>query len=226
MKVILFGGSGMIGQGVLRECLLAADVESVLSVSRQPLGVQHEKLHEVLHDDFTDFSAIAAQLAGFDACFYCLGVSAAGMSEADYTRVTYDFTLAAARTILEASPASTFVFVSGGGTDSSEQGRSMWARVKGKTENALLALPFRRAVMFRPAMIRPRHGARSRTRSYRVLYAVLAPVLPLLQWLAPSLVTTTEIVGWAMLRVAREGAPKKVLECADINALGRLETKN
>lgn len=217
MKVVLFGATGMIGQGVLRECLVADDVDAVVSVVRRPSGVTHEKLHEVVHEDFSDFSSIP-ELVGADACFYCLGISSVGMSEAEYTRVTYDYALAAARALLVASPGLCLVFVSGAGTDSSEKGRTMWARVKGRTENALLALPFRSAAMFRPGFIRPMHGVVSRTWSYRIMYALLAPLGWLLPRVAPGIATTGEIVARAMLRVARQGAPKAVMESSDINA--------
>jgi uncharacterized protein YbjT (DUF2867 family) len=210
----------MVGQGVLRECLLAPDVEAVLSVGRTPSGQIHPRLRELRHADFTDFSSIEAELRGQDACFFCLGVSSAGMNEADYRRVTYGFTLAAAGALARASPGSTFVYVSGAGTDSTERGRSMWARVKGATENALLQLPLQ-GVMFRPGFIQPRHGATSRTGWYRALYAVAAPLYPILDRLAPGSVTTTEEVGRAMLAVARRGAPRPVLESRDIVALGR-----
>jgi len=217
MKVIVFGASGMVGQGVLRECLLDPDVENVLSVGRSAAGQAHPKLRELMHRDFLDFSAIESSLAGFDACFFCLGVSSAGMREADYSRVTYDFTMAAARVLARLNPGMTFVYVSGMGTDSSERGRTMWARVKGKTENDLLQLPFRAAYMFRPGLIVPLHGIRSKTRIYRWLYVVLGPVLPLLNAALPRFVTTTAQVGRAMIQVARKGAPKPVLENADIN---------
>lgn len=219
MKVIVFGASGMVGQGVLRECLRDPAVERVLSVVRAPSGHADAKLEELVHADFYDFTAVERALSGYDACFFCLGVSAAGMKEADYRRVTYDLTLAAARTLARVSPAMTFIYVSGAGTDDSEHGRSMWARVKGQTENALKQLPFRAAVMFRPGIIQPLHGIRSRTRIYRIIYAIMGPLFPLLNALMPSLVTTTERVGRAMLRVAREGAPKPVLENRDINQL-------
>ena len=217
MKVIVFGASGMVGQGVLRECLLDPDVENVLSVGRSAAGQAHPKLRELMHRDFLDFSAIESSLAGFDACFFCLGVSSAGMREADYSRVTYDFTMAAARVLARLNPGMTFVYVSGMGTDSSERGRTMWARVEGKTENDLLQLPFRAAYMFRPGLIVPLHGIRSKTRIYRWLYVVLGPVLPLLNAALPRFVTTTAQVGRAMIKVARKGAPKPVLENADIN---------
>jgi uncharacterized protein YbjT (DUF2867 family) len=222
MNVILFGGSGMVGQGVLRECLLASDVERVLNVGRSPSGQKHEKLREILHTDFTDLSAIEGDLAGLDACFFCLGVSSAGLSEAEYTRLTYDFTLGPARVLARRNPSMSFIYVSGAGTDSTERGRSMWARVKGKTENALFALPFKAAYMFRPGGIQPLYGAVSKTTSYRIIYTVMGPLLPVLRAIAPSSITTTELVGRAMLNVARHGAPKKILETRDINQLGAL----
>jgi uncharacterized protein YbjT (DUF2867 family) len=218
VKVTLFGATGMIGQGVLRECLLAADVENVLAIGRSPVGQRHDKLRELVHRDFMDFSAIDGELAGYDTCFFCLGASSAGMSEPAYRRVTYEFTLSAARALAQRNPGMTFVYVSGQGTDNSGQGRWMWARVKGETENALLALPLQ-AYMFRPGFIQPLHGVRSRTRLYRLAYLVAAPLLPLVRRRWPSRVTTTEQVGLAMLHVARQGAPKRVLETADINAL-------
>jgi uncharacterized protein YbjT (DUF2867 family) len=220
MKVVLFGATGMVGHGVLRECLLDDDVEAVLAVVRSPTGQQHRKLQEIVHADFSDFSAIADRLSGSDACFFCLGVSSAGMGEADYRRITFDITLAAAKTLVDRNPAMTFVYVSGAGTDSTEHGRTMWARVMGMTENALLALPFRAAYMFRPAFIQPGPGILSKTRSYRILYAVFGPLFPLLRALFPQFVTTTEEVGRAMLEVAKHGAPKRVIENADIIALG------
>ena len=216
MKVIVFGATGMVGQGVLRECLLASDVEAVLTVGRTATGQQHPKLRELVHADLTSYAAIEPELAGHDACFFCLGVSAAGMSEQEYTRVTYDVTVAAAEVLARLSPGMTFVYVSGEGTDSTEQKRSMWARVKGRTENALRKLPLK-AVMFRPGLIRPMHGIRSKTRLYRITYVALWPVMPLLG--ALGLATTTERVGRAMLRVAREGAPKPILGNQDINQL-------
>jgi uncharacterized protein YbjT (DUF2867 family) len=219
MKVILFGASGMVGQGVLRECLLDPEVATVLSIVRSSPGQQHPKLREIVHKDFRDFSSLESELSGFEACFYCLGVSSAGMSEENYRRVTYDITLAAAQTLVKLNPHMTFVFISGAGTDSSERGRIMWARVKGQTENALLRLPFKAAYMFRPAVIVPLHGIKSRTMLYRVPYALLGPILPLLKRLFPKYVTTTEKLGRAMLIAAKRGAPKTILENSDINKL-------
>lgn len=219
MKVIVFGATGMIGQGVVRECLRADDVDAVVLVGRRPSGIAaHPKLREIVHADLTDVSAIDGELAGFAACFFCLGISSAGLDEAAYTRVTYDMTMAPARALARHAPDLTFVYVSGAGTDSTERGRTMWARVKGKTENALLAL-FPKAYMFRPGGIQPLHGARSQTRSYRIAYTIAWPLLPLLK--LAGAITTTERVGLAMLEVARHGADKKLLGNADINRLAR-----
>jgi uncharacterized protein YbjT (DUF2867 family) len=221
MKVLLFGATGMVGQGVLRECLLDPEVESVLSIGRAATGQQNPKLRELVHPDFTDFSSIANELQGYGACFFCLGVSSAGMSEADYRHVTYDFTLAAAQALAPRNPGMTFIYVSGTGTDSSARGRSMWARVKGETENALLALPFKAAYMFRPGFIQPLHGIKSKTRLYRAAYLVTAPLFPILNTLFPKYMTTTEKIGRAMLAIAKHGAPVRLLENRDINEAAR-----
>jgi uncharacterized protein YbjT (DUF2867 family) len=218
MRVIIFGATGMVGQGALRECLLDPGVERVLTVGRSVTGQKHEKLHEIVHIDLTDLSPIANDLSGYDACLFCLGVSSAGTSEADYRRVMYDFPVAVGRTLVEKNPGMTFIFVSGAGTDATGKSRTMWARVKGEAENAILALPFKGKYAFRPAFIQPEHGIRSRTPSYRAVYAVLGPFFPLLKGLFPRYVTTTERVGRAMLNVARQGAPEPVLENEDINA--------
>ena len=218
MKIILFGATGMGGQGVLRECLLDSEVDEVLSIGRSATGQTHAKLREIVHPDLWDYSTIEPELHGFDACFFCLGVSSAGMKEEDYRPVTFDITLAAAKTLARLNPSMTFIYVSGAGTDSSGAGRSMWARVKGQTENALLELPFK-AVMFRPGGIAPMHGVTSKTRLYRVIYALGGPFWSALHKMFPQAITTTEQVGLAMLRVAKEGAPKRILETRDINAL-------
>jgi uncharacterized protein YbjT (DUF2867 family) len=209
----------MVGQGVLRECLLDPDVERVLSIVRAPTGRHEPQLRELVHNDFFDFSAVENELAGYDACFFCLGVSSAGMTEADYRRVTYDITLAAARTLAHLNPNMTFIYVSGTGTDSSEKGRVMWARVKGKTENDLLGLPFKAAYMFRPGAIVPLHGIRSKTKLYQAFYTALGPLLPMMYKVFPRYVTTTEQIGRAMLMVVKQGAPKSVLENSDINKI-------
>ncbi len=203
----------MVGQGALRSSLLDPEVKKVLVVGRTPTGVAHDKLSEVLVDDLHDLSTV--DLTGYDACFFCLGVSAAGMSEAAYRKVTVDLTLSIARTLAAQSPQMTFIYVSGTGTG----GRAMWARVKGETERALQELPFAKSFMFRPAFIQPVHGARSKTCWYRVVYAVTAPLYPVWRALLPQFVTTNEAVANAMLIVAKRGAGKPILENADINAL-------
>lgn len=219
MKVVLFGATGMVGQGVLRECLLDPGVESVLAVGRSLTGQRDPKLREIVHDNFWDFSNIESELAGFDACFFCLGVSSVGMDAGRYRHLTYDITLAAAKTLVKLNPGMVFIYVTGRGTDSSEHGSLMWARVKGKTENDLRKLPFKAAYMFRPAGIQPLHGIKSKTAWYQAAYVVAAPLLTLLHRIAPKYVTTTEQVGRAMIKVARDGYPRPVLESEDINAV-------
>lgn len=218
MKVILFGATGMVGQGVLRECLLDPDVKLVQTVGRTSTGMQDAKLRELVHADLFQYESIESQLTGFDACLFCLGVASSGMKEADYHRITYQLTLGAAETLLRLNPRMTFIYVSGSGTDSSEHGRMMWARVKGKTENALLRLPFQAAYMFRPGFIQPLDGIQSKTPWYRFFYALTAPVLPLLRRLFPNQILTTEQIGRAMLHAAKNGAPKPILEASDIRA--------
>ncbi|WP_338313802.1 NAD-dependent epimerase/dehydratase family protein [Bradyrhizobium sp. TM239] len=219
MRVIIFGATGMVGQGVLRECLVDAGIDRVLVVGRSPTGVRNAKLTEIIHDDFLDYSSIETQLTGFDACFFCLGVSSIGMSEQRYRHLTYDLTLAAATTLARLNPQMVFTYVTGAGTDSTEQGSRMWARIKGKTENDLLKLPFRAAYMFRPGAIQPLHRARSKTVWVQAVYSATGPLWSVLRRLSPRLVTSTEQIGRAMIRVAREGYPRKVLEMEDINSL-------
>lgn len=219
MNVILFGATGMVGGGVLRECLLDPDVQRVVSVVRAATGQQHPKLRELVHRDFHDFSSVEGELSGLDACFFCLGVTSAGKSEAEYTSVTYGITVAAAEPLARLNPGMTFIFVSGASSDSSEKGRVMWARVKGKAENAVLRLPVAASYVFRPAFIRPLHGVTSRTWGYRVLLSLTKPLLPFIVQRFPKYATTTEQIGRAMLGVVRHGAPKRVLESEDINAV-------
>ena len=219
MRVLLFGSTGMIGQGALRECLSDPEVTEVLAVGRTPWGQRHPKVRDLVVPDVADLAAVEREIAGFDACFFCLGVTSAGMSEEGYSRVTYDLTLGVANTLVRLNPGMTFMYISGMGADSSEQGRIMWARVKGRTENALIRLPFKAVYLFRPGLIIPLHGIRSRTTWYRLFYAVATPLYPMLKRLAPAAVTTTEQLGRAMLAVARKGFSAAVLETRDINAL-------
>ena len=220
MKVLLFGASGMVGQGVLRECLLDAEVTQVVAAGRRPLEQGDPKLSDLVVKDFYDYSALESGLQGFDACFFCLGVSSVGMSEADYRRLSYDLPLAAATVLARLNPQMTFTFVTGRGCDSTERGPIMWARVKGAAENAILKLPFKAAYMFRPGIIQPLHGVRSKTPLYNAAYVVLAPALGLWRMLSPDGLTTSERVGKAMLAVAKRGAPSPWIEMADINRLG------
>ncbi len=221
MRVVLFGATGMIGSGVLLECLEDPRIESVVSVVRHPGNISHPKLRELVHEDFLDYVPVCAEFAGADACFFCLGVSSAGMNEADYRRVTHDFTLAAAKEILAESPHACFCFVSGAGTDGTGRGRVMWARVKGQTENALIAMGFSGVFMFRPGYIQPMKGVRSKTALYQVIYNVVGPLYPLMHLLVPSYVTTTIDLAHAMIEAARDGYSRQVLETADINRLAR-----
>ncbi len=218
MKVILLGATGMVGQSALRECLLDSGVDSVLALGRTPIGTEHPKLREMVRTDLFDLTPVAEQLSGYDACLFCLGVSSTGLSEQAYLRVTYDLTLSVARTLADVNPGMRFLYISGTGTDSSERGRVMWARVKGRTENGLLKLPLD-AYMFRPGFIQPQHGVRSKTAMYRAMYAVTGPLYPVLRRIAPRLVTSSEVLGRAMVAVAANGAPKRILETSDINAI-------
>jgi uncharacterized protein YbjT (DUF2867 family) len=216
MKVILFGATGMVGQGVLRHCLLDPEVESVLSIGRKPSGVSHPKLRDLVRSDMFDFKVSAEELNGYDTCFFCLGVSSVGMNEAEYTHLTYDLTLGWAQALVRVNPAIRFLYVSGMGTG----GKSMWARVKGRTENDLISfLP--ESIMIRLGALRPMHGERSKSTGGGVLLTVMSPFWPILQWLWPNGVITTEELGRAMILAARNGGPKRVLESADLVALGR-----
>lgn len=225
MKVLIFGATGMIGQAALRECLLDPDVEMVQTIGRKPTGVQNSKLREVVHEDLMEYGDVEEQLRGFDACFFCLGVTSAGMSEEDYTLLTYSVPMAAAETLARLNPQMTFVHISGAGADSSEQGKVMWARVKGKTENALLRLPLN-VYAFRPGFIQPLDGIESRTKLYRVFYKVLDPVMPLLRSLLPDQILSTREIGQAMLAVTREGYKKRVLETKDMRKVISVKTQS
>ncbi|MBK8490690.1 MAG: NAD-dependent epimerase/dehydratase family protein [Saprospirales bacterium] len=212
LNAIITGVTGMVGEGVLHECLLHPEVESILVIGRRTCGVQHEKVKEFLLPDLFDLSGIEAQLAGFNACFFCMGVSSVGMKEEDYTRITYDLTLNMARALASRNPDMTFCYVSGAGTDSTEQGRSMWARVKGRTENHLLQLPFRQAYMFRPGYIQPTPGLKNTYRAYKML----GFLYPLFKLFLGRYVTTLKEIGLAMIHAVQKGYDKPVLECPDI----------
>lgn len=218
-RVVLFGATGMVGAGALRACLEDPRVASVVVLGRRTCGVTHPKVHEIIHDDFFDYAGLEAQLSGLDACLFCLGVSAAGMSEETYTRITHDLTLAAARFLLAHNPAIRFCFVSGAGTDPSGRSRFMWARVKGRTENALLALGFQEAYMFRPGYIQPVDGARSSTPFYRAAYGLTGFLYPALERLFPRSMTTTRAVGRALVEVGVEGHGKPVVGIEEINRI-------
>ncbi|NOU92555.1 NAD-dependent epimerase/dehydratase family protein [Paenibacillus sp. LMG 31456] len=217
MKVIIFGATGMVGQSTLRECLLDENVQEILTIGRNRTGQQYKKLNEIELNNLIDLSSIEHLITGFDACFFCLGVSSSGMTEAEYTRITYDLTLSVAKTLERLNPQLTFIYVSGSGTDSSEKGRSMWARVKGKTENALLRLPFKAAYMFRPSVIIPLHGVKSKTKWYQLLYIVMKPFNSILMKL--NSVITSEQLGKTMIEVARNGYSKSILESKQLKSI-------
>jgi uncharacterized protein YbjT (DUF2867 family) len=219
MNILIFGATGMVGQGVLRECLLADDVRAVTVIGRSSTGIQHAKLTEIIHADMYDYHSIESRLQGFDGCFFCLGVSSVGMKEAAYRHISYDLTLAAATTLQRLNPAMVFTYVSGAGTDSTEQGRVMWARVKGATENALQGLGFKGAYLFRPGAIIPMHGETSKTPYATTLYTLIKPLLLVLKKLYPNKILTTELMGQAMLNAVRFGAPTAILETGAIRQL-------
>lgn len=219
MKAIITGSTGMVGRAALLECLEDTRVTEVLLINRNPIPISHPKIKEVLHQDFSDFSTIADQLAGYDACYFCMGVSAGGMSEADYRRVTYDFTMALATACYQANPEMTFCYVSGDGTDSTEKGRMMWARVKGKTENDILKMGFKDAYMFRPGIIQPLKGIKSRTKLYQFFYDWFGWLLPIIKGISKHSMTTTTNIGMAMIDVHLNGNEKKHLYNKDINKI-------
>lgn len=215
VRAIITGATGMVGEGVMHECLLNEDVESVLVINRRPCNVQHPKLKEIIHDNFYDFPKIREQLKGYNACFFCLGVSSVGMKEEKYHEITYELTMALANTLVSLNPDMVFCYVSGVGTDSTEKGRIMWGRVKGKTENHLMKLPFRGAYMFRPGLIQPTKGLKNTYKAYKVL----SPLFPLFYLLFPKYITTLKDIGLAMINAAMKGNEKKIVEVKDIKIL-------
>jgi len=209
----------MVGQGALRECLRDPEVEQVLSIVRAPSGATHQKLREIVHKNFLDFTPIENEFSGLNACLYCLGVTSTGTTEENYTRIIYEFTISAATTLLKLNPGMSFVFVSGAGADSTEHGTTMWARVKGRAENALLAMPFRAVYVFRPAMIQPLGGISSKTASYRVIYGLVGPLLSVARRFWPNYISSTEELGKALLAAAKDGTEKRVIEASEIRRL-------
>ena len=215
-KVIITGATGMVGKGVLLECLDHNSIKEVLVIGRNGIGIEHPKLKELIQKDFSNFSEVINQLAGYDACFFCLGISAAGLNEKEYTNITHGFTLSLAKSLYEINPKMTFNYVSGEGTDSSEKGRMMWARVKGKTENDLLQLGFKQAFMFRPGAIIPLRGIKSRTKSYQFMYDYFMWLVRLIKAIAPNSVVDTTQIGLAMINSVQKGYSQKVLKPKDI----------
>jgi len=218
IKAIITGSTGMVGKGVLLECLQSPEVDSVLVINRNSLVMSHPKLKEIVLGDFFNLVSVRQELAGYNTCFFCSGVSSAGMTEKNYLHLTYDLTLHVATILKELNPDMTFCYISGAGTDSSEKGKQMWARVKGKTENALLALGFKDAYMFRPAFIRPLKGVKSRTFLYNFLYVIISPLIPLIMKF-PKIATSSEKLSRAMILVASGGYERKILESEDINKI-------
>ena len=220
MKVIIYGASGMVGRGVLNQCLSATDVNEIVIVVRKSLNLSHEKLSEIVVPDLNETSYLNA-IHHFDACFYCLGISASNVSEAQYTAVNYDLTVNVAQSLELTNPTMCFIYVSGAGTDSTEQGKSMWARVKGRTENKLKTMKFKSVYLFRPAMIQPLDGIESQTTSYRLFYKFLKPFFPIIQRISPNALLTTQSIGDAMLNAVRFGYPTQILEVKDIVQLSK-----
>ena len=220
-KVIITGATGMVGKGVLLECLDHDSISEVLVIGRNPLGMKHPKLKELIHSDFTNLVEVKDKLLGYDACFYCLGISAAGLKEEQYKRITYEFTLALAKTLFKINPKMTFNYVSGEGTDTSEKGKMMWARVKGKTENDLLNLGFKQSFMFRPGAIIPLRGIKSKTKSYQFMYDYFLWLVKIIKLIAPNSVVSTSQIGLAMINSMLNGYPDKILRPKDILKLSK-----
>ncbi len=215
IRAIVTGVTGMVGEGVLHECLLHSDVEQVLVITRKPTGIVHPKLKEIVHSNFYDLSAIEPQLKGYNACYFCLGVSSIGMKEPEYTKLTYDLTMHVASTLARLNSDMTFCYVSGGGTDSTEKGKSMWARVKGKTENDLMKLPFKQAFMFRPGYMHSTPGLKNTLKYYKYV----SWMYPFLKAVLPNFVSTLADLGRAMICVTLKGYSKKIIEVKDLKEL-------
>lgn len=225
-RVIITGATGMIGKGVLLECLDHNEISEVLTIGRSSAGIKHPKLKELKHNDFTDFSTVKNQLAGYDTCFFCLGISSAGLKEEEYTKITYDYTLSLAKTLFKINPEMTFNYVSGESTDSTEKGRMMWARVKGKTENDLLKMGFKQAFMFRPGMIIPLRGIKSRTKMYQFMYDYFMWLVKFTKFVSPKSVVTTTQIGKAMINSMLYGYSKTILRPVDIIQLSEIKSVN
>lgn len=219
LKVILYGASGMIGQGVLRECLNDPHIESILCVGRSSLSITNTKLKEMNHQDLNKYEGLDSQLSGYDACFFCLGTTSAGKNEAEYSHVTYNFTIAAGDVLSRLNPKMTFIYVSALGADSTEKSRTMWARVRGKVENTLLQMPFKSVYIFRPGVVQPLDGIQSATKSYRILYSLSKPILPVIKRIFPNHISTTRNIGRAMIEVAKHGYIRKILGTSDFNKI-------
>lgn len=219
INVIITGATGMVGEGVLHECLQHPDIREVLVIGRRSCGVRHPKLNEILHDDMGDLSVVADRLQPYDACFFCLGVSSVGKNESEYEQLTFHLTMGAAKLLAERNREMVFCYISGSGTDATERGRSMWARVKGRTENALLRLPFRGAYMFRPGYLHPTKGLNNTHRYYRYI----GWLYPLLRIVLPQGVGTLRELALAMIRTAKNGYDKPIIEVKDIRRLANAE---
>lgn len=219
IKAIITGSTGMVGKGILLECLENPNVESVLVINRNPIGIKHEKLKEIIHKDFYNLDSIKSKLEGYNACYFSLGISSVGMSEEDYIKITYDLTMNFAKNLLEKNKDLTFCFVSGAGTDSSEKGKIMWARVKGKAENAILKMPFKNSYAFRPAYIQPIGEVKSKTGLYNFGIQVAKHLYPILKVIFPNHTTTSQAIGKAMINVVQKGYENRVIESKDINIL-------
>ncbi len=221
MKVIITGATGMIGKGVLLECLDHEAINEVLAFGRSPVGITHHKLKEILHQDFSDFTSMKESLVGYDACYYCLGISAAGLKEDQYRKITYEYTMALAEVLYKNNPEMTFIFVSGQGSDSSETSSMMWARVKGKAENDILQMGFRQAFMFRPGVLLPLRGIKSRTKGYQFMYDYFMWLVKAVKILVPNYVVSTTQIGLAMIQATVGGYEKDIINPKDMIALAK-----